>query len=428
MIGQLIEAERSKYLVNSHYDLIVIGAGAAGLMASIQAGERGLKVLLLEKGEKAGRKILISGGGRCNITNNKYSEIKDFLQNYPRGSKFLWGLFSKFNHIDTINWFESHNLKTKTEEDGRVFPITDNSADVLNTLLKACQQAKVEILYKQNVKDLLIKDQSVFGIVLQNETIIYARNILVSCGGMSYQKTGSTGDAYEWAIKAGHKVIKAKPSLTGYLSPDAWIHNLKGLTLPNIKLSLYQNSKKIAEHSGGLLFTHWGITGPGIFKISSLAAGQDYNSDIYTLYLNLLPDLTREDLENLLKEKWKNNARKKVINCLEGICLERLKNEILLQIGINTQKTLSEISKKELNQIIESLMKLKINITGIRPSGEEIVTAGGIELNEINSNTMQSKIINGLYWAGEVLNIDGFTGGFNLQSAWTTGWIAGNSV
>ncbi len=414
--------------MNSTYDLIVIGAGAAGLMASIQAGERGLKVLLLEKGEKAGRKILISGGGRCNITNNKYLEIKDFLQNYPRGSKFLWGLLTKFSHIDTINWFESRNLKTKTEDDGRVFPITDNSADVLNTLLKACSQAKVEILYKQNVKNLLIENQIVRGIVLENGEIIYSKNILVSCGGMSYQKTGSTGDAYEWAIKAGHKVIKAQPSLTGYLSSDNWVHNLKGLTLANIKLTLCHNSKKIAEQTGGLLFTHWGITGPGVFKISSLAAGQDYNQGIYELFLNLFPDLKVADLENALKEKWKNNARKKVINCLENVCPERLKDEILSQISLNTQKTLSEISKKELGQIVESLIKLKINISGIRPSGEEIVTAGGLEFNEINPNTMQSKIVNGLYWAGEVLNVDGFTGGFNLQSAWTTGWVAGNSV
>ena len=429
-------------------DLIVIGGGAAGLMATIQAAESGLNVLLLEKGFKLGRKILISGGGRCNVTNNKYSSIRDFLINYPRGSKFLWGPLSRFSNSDLINWFESKGLKLKTEEDGRVFPITDNSQSVLDVLVNAASKAQAQIEVNKNVCRIE-KENDLFHIYLQNEESYLSKNVLIACGGMSYQVTGSSGDAYEWAKYFGHKVIQPKPSLMGYLSPAKWVHALKGLTLTEVDLQLFYaqslndfdslNDKKynqninhksilIAKQKGALLFTHWGISGPGVFKITSLAAGTNYAEGIFILKINLLPNIKKEELREVLKEKWKASPKRKVINAIEGLIPARLEEYIVSSMLWNPEKTYGEISNTELDQLIQYITALEIPINGIRPSGEEVVTAGGIDLNEIDSKTMQSKIVSGLYFAGEVIDIDGFTGGFNLQASWSTGWVAGNSI
>ncbi len=411
------------------HDLIVIGGGAAGFMGAIRAGERGLKVLVLEKGPSVARKIAISGGGRCNVTNNKYDSTHDFLKNYPRGTKFLWGPISRFSQHDFMNWLQKNGLKIKTEVDGRVFPVSDNSEDVVRTLLQAADKYKVEIKLKQQVTSLLIDKErkAIEGVKLQSGESIFADNILVACGGMSYSQTGSTGDAYKWATSAGHKVIEPKASLTGYLSSDKWVHELSGLSL-NCKISLFKENKKFAEESGPVLFTHWGLSGPGIFKISSLAAGSNYKQSGFHLELNLLPELKESDLQEKLRTSWKTNPKRKVVNAIEGFIPKRLEEFIIQRTFPFPAKTVSEISKEENTKLLNYLCRLKVNISGTRPSGEEIVTAGGVCLDEVNPKTMESKLISGLYWAGEVLDIDGFTGGFNLQAAWSTGWVAGDSV
>lgn len=409
------------------FDLIVIGGGAAGLMASIQAASRGLKVLLLEKGPKLGRKILISGGGRCNVTNNYFQSEREFLSNYPRGAKFLWGPFSRFNHQALMHWFESRGLRLKTEADGRVFPADDNSQSVLNVLTREAQTHKVEILLNEQIVSLQ-KDNNVFSVKNVTEKTYFGKNLLIACGGMSYQHTGSSGDAYQWARNFGHSVVQPKVSLTGFLSPQKWVHELKGLALPDVELSLWKDEKIIAKQKGALLFTHWGITGPGVFKISSLASGTNYASGKFTMQVNSFPALKEAVLREKLKEHLQQNIKRKVVNALEGLLPNRLEKYIISQMQWNTNKNNAEISKIEFNQLMSFLHSLKIEIAGTRPSGEEIVTAGGVELSEIDSKSMQSKIVPGLYWAGEVLDIDGFTGGFNLQAAWSTGWVAGNSV
>jgi predicted Rossmann fold flavoprotein len=415
--------------MKNDFDLIVIGGGAAGLMGAITAGERGLKVLLLEKGSQLCRKVLISGGGRCNVTNNKHSNPRDFLSQYPRGGKFLWGPYSRFTQHDTINWFESRGLKLKTETDGRVFPITDSSKDVMNVLLQAAIKAKVEIRLNQQVKKLLFskEDKQVLGIQLIDGSLIESKNILVACGGMSYQKTGSTGDAYQWAVEAGHKVIPAKPSLTGLLTQEKWLHELKGVSLQNIELKLENQVGLSVKETGAFLFTHWGITGPGIFKITSLAAGTDYSQNQCILILNLVGKKPHE-VESGLKEAWQRSPKRKALNCLNGLLPERLEKTIIERIVLNTGKTCAEISKLELHKLSEFLTALKVPISGSRPSGEEIVTAGGVCLDEVDPKTMESRLVKGLYWAGEVLDIDGFTGGYNLQSAWSTGHLAGENI
>jgi predicted Rossmann fold flavoprotein len=411
-------------------DAIIIGGGAAGLMAAIAASEAGLKVLLLEKGPQLGRKILISGGGRCNVTNNKHQNPRDFLAQYPRGGKFLWSAFSRFSHQDTINWFTERGLKLKTEADGRVFPVSDNSNDVLKLLLKECINNGVQIRLKASVKKLLLNsaNNELEGLELTDGETLKAKNILVACGGMSYQKTGSTGDAYEWAIKAGHTVMPAKASLTGLLTSESWVHELKGLTIPAAELSLQGQSGKLAKESGALLFTHWGLSGPGIFKISSLAAGTDYKNDKCSLLVNLLPGQKQSQIIQNLREIWQVNPKRKAINCLNGIVPDRLEKTLVVKVIANTSKTCAEISNLELVSLYELVARLKIPVTGTRPSGEEIVTAGGVRLDEVDPKTMESRKVKGLYWAGEVLDIDGFTGGYNLQAAWSTGWLAGKSI
>ena len=264
------------------------------------------------------------------------------------------------------------------------------------------------------------------GVLLENNNLITASNLLIACGGMTYQSTGSTGTAYKWAIKAGHKVSEPKPSLTGYLSTDPWIKNLAGLSLKDIELKLFSEQVLIAQEKGALLFTHWGITGPGVFKISSLAANKP-QKELY-LKINLFAEEKTDQLKTKLKNYWQAHSKRKVINCLDEFVSERLANYIIESVFSNLQKTVSEINNKEFGLLISYLSELKININGKRPSGEEIVTAGGVCLNEIEPQTMASKLVKGLYFAGEVLDVDGFTGGYNLQAAWSTGWLAGNSI
>jgi predicted Rossmann fold flavoprotein len=415
---------------NTNYDLLVIGGGAAGLLGAITAAERGLRVLLLEKGPKLGRKILISGGGRCNVTNNKHSNTRDFLANYPRGNKFLWSAFSRFNQNDLMNWFTARGLKLKTEEDGRVFPVSNNSQDVMNTLEESALKDGIEIKTNHKVTSLLFNDEKtqVKGVELEGNKTLNALNIAVTCGGMSYQKTGSSGDAYNWAVEAGHTVVKPKASLTGLVSSASWVHELKGVSLPDIQLSLYCNGQVIAKENGALLFTHWGVSGPAVFKITSLAAGSDYTQGEFVLKVNFFPSQKRAAVTEMLKLFWKENPKRKTINCLDGILTNRLEKTILELSAINTNKTFSELSNAESERLTSLLTELAIPINQTRPSGEEIVTAGGICLDEINPTTMESKIVKGLYWAGEILDIDGFTGGYNLQAAWSTGWLLGQSV
>ncbi|MDX1920433.1 MAG: NAD(P)/FAD-dependent oxidoreductase [Candidatus Caenarcaniphilales bacterium] len=420
---------------NQPHNLIIIGGGAAGLMAAITASSNNSqdqKVLLLEKGPKLGRKVLISGGGRCNVTNNKHQSIRDFLKNYPRGSKFLWGPFSRFSHQDTMAWFSERGLKLKTEEDGRVFPVSDDSADVMRVLEDQCLRNKVEIRLNQNVKDIEFQSDSIKKLILSDGTELLCKNLIIACGGMSYQKTGSSGDAYGWAVKAGHQIVPPKASLTGLVSKDVWVHELKGLALPEIELKLFANDYLLAKECGALLFTHWGVSGPGVFKITSLAAGSDYSSGKYELFLNLFPkekpQKLKESLRQSLRQTWRENPRRRTKNCLDKMFPERLQETILSFVFLNPEKTCAEISNSELEQIVEHLTNLKINIAGICPSGEEIVTAGGVCLDEVDSKTMESKLQKGLYWVGEVLDLDGFTGGYNLQAAWSTGFVAGSSV
>lgn len=405
-------------------DLLVIGGGAAGLMAAITASERGKKVLLLEKGPKLGRKILISGGGRSNITNNKNYSLSQFLANYPRGNKFLWSAFSRFGPLELMNWFEQKGLKLKTESDGRVFPQSDKASDVLEVLLKSACNVDIQINCK--VVDLCL---SPLGAILQNDCLIQAQNLLIASGGMSYRQTGSTGDAYEWAIKAGHTINQPKPSLIGYLSPDDSIKEMAGLSLIEAGLKIFASDNLLAQEKGALLFTHWGVTGPGVFKISSLAANHKAKlSQELFLKINLFPNYKKSDLENKLKNSWLTHKKRKIINCLDEFVSERLAKYIVNKVFTNLNKTVSEISKNEFSFLVEHLMALKINLNGIRPSGEEIVTAGGIYLNEIEPQTMASKLIKGLYFAGEVIDVDGFTGGYNLQAAWSTGWLVGQNI
>jgi predicted Rossmann fold flavoprotein len=428
------------------YKIVIIGAGAAGLMAAIAAAEKYPgQVLLLEKGSRAGRKILISGGGRCNVTNNKHLNLRDFLANYPRGAKFLWGALSRFSKQDTIDWFEKHGLKLKTEDDGRVFPVSNSSEDVMEILLAQCKSKGVKLKLNTSVSEVIFEDNKAVALLVDgSEKITGFESLIITCGGMAYQKTGSSGDAYKWSLKAGHKVSNPKPSLLGFVFEKLSIKDLQGLAFKELELSFVANNKKLFTETEAAVFTHWGdfggISGPVAFRISSLTAGFDYLNNQCFLQLNFFPALSRNDLEKQLKTQWQGNSKRKLINCLQSFVTERLQNFLMDCIQkqefltrheieeINLNKTCSEISKKELNLILDLLTAFKIPILGIRPSGEEIVTAGGVVLDEVCSKTMKSKLITNLYWAGEVLDLDGFTGGYNLQAAWSTGFVAGSSI
>lgn len=413
--------------------VIIIGGGPAGMISAISSARNGNKVILLEKNKSLGKKLLITGKGRCNITSSL--DINDFIKNIPGNGKFLYSSFQNFTNTDIINLIESNGIKVKNERGNRVFPVTDKAQDVLNCFIKEIKKYKnIEIRYNSQVKEILLKElnSEVYGVKLISGEKIEADKIILATGGKSYPVTGSSGDGYELAKKCGHTIEKIRGSLVPLVADKRICQNMQGLSLRNVKIQLIdiEKNKKIYEDFGEMLFTHFGVSGPTI--LSSSAHLLRYKNidkllkeNKIKLCIDLKPALSEEELNKRILRDFEEYKNKEYKNSLDKLLPKKMINIIIELSQINPYKKVNEITKEERMKLVKILKGLEITITGFRPVEEAIVTAGGVSVKEINPKTMESKIVKGLYFAGEIIDVDAYTGGFNLQIAYSTGYTAG---
>ena len=405
--------------------VIVIGGGAAGFFGAIACAEANpsLKVTLIEAGRKPLTKVRISGGGRCNVTHHCFDPSR-LVENYPRGGKALRGAFTRFQPQDTVRWYESRGVKLKTEADGRMFPTTDNSETIVNCLMKTANKVGVDLrtgVGVKSVKQFLDKEEkSYFQVELKNERILQCERLLIA--------TGSNPLGYRWAKNLGHKIESAVPSLFTFNIKDPRLQDLAGVSVSNATVRLGKGKNKL-EQNGALLVTHWGVSGPAILKLSAWGARflheLKYKSE---LQINWLPKHNQETLKQEFMTAKQTHPKKKIVNYCPVKLPKRLWQSLVKNSAISLEKLWLEISKKELNKLVAEIVGGQYQIKGKGVFKDEFVTCGGVSLKEINFKTMESKKCPGLYFAGEVLDIDGVTGGFNFQSAWTTSWLAGNAI
>ena len=403
--------------------VVVIGGGAAGLMAAVIAGREGAKVTLLEKMNYVGKKMGITGKGRCNITNA--CDMSEFIKNTPGNGKFLYGAYERFTNEDLLQLLHDAGLETKVERGGRVFPASDSALDVRNTFMKLMKHYGVDVHLEEPVKKILVDDGTVTGVVTDKESY-HADAVVIATGGKSYPATGSTGDGYILATQVGHTITDIRPSLVPIVTVESWVKDLMGLSLRNVELSVIAKNKVQATMFGEMMFTHFGITGPIVLSLSHTVGKLMRKKNIGTIGLdiNLKPALSPETLDKRLQKDFDLYSKKQLINGMKDLLPSRLIPLIIELAGIDPQKPINQISKEERQQIGYMLQHMPLTVKGLRPVEEAIVTAGGISLKEFNPKTMESKLVKGLYGAGEVLDIDAFTGGYNLQAAFSTGYVA----
>lgn len=404
--------------------VVVIGAGAAGLMAAGKAASRGNEVILLEKNDRVGKKILISGKGRCNITNN--TDIEGLIANTPGHGNFLYSAFYTFSNTDLIEFMNKNGLETKVERGERVFPVSDRAEDVVKILLDFCFKNKVEVNLKAAVKEIKIQNCKVKSVILKDNREIKCDSVILATGGVSYPGTGSTGDGYSIAKLLGHRVTELKPSLVPLITEEPWVKDLQGLSLKNISITLINNKgKKIYSDFGEMLFTHFGVSGPVILSASRHILNYDYKN--VKLLIDLKPGLTVEKLDDRIQRDFEKFSRKQFKNSLDELLPQKLIPIIIMRSEIDQEKFVNQITREERKRLVNLFKQFDISIIGSRPISEAIVTAGGILTDEINPSTMESKLINGLFFAGEIIDVDAYTGGFNLTIAFSTGYLAGEN-
>ena len=412
--------------------VIVIGGGPAGMMSAIASAENGNKVILIEKMQSLGRKLLITGKGRCNITSSL--SMDEFIKNTPGNGMFLYSVYKNYTNTDIIDFLKRQGLEVKEERGNRIFPITDKSQDVLKCFTKRLKELNVEILLNQKVSEILVKDENVIGVKLQDK-IINADKIILATGGKSYPLTGSTGDGYKMAEKLGHTVTKIKPSLVPLETFEKdTCKEMQGLSLRNVEIKLkdIEKNKIIYEDFGEMLFTHFGVSGPTILSSSAHLVKYKNIDELLKnkkikLSIDLKPALSEEKLDERILRDFNEIKNKQFKNSLDKLLPQKLINIIIEKSGINPQKQVNEIKKEERRNLVKLLKNFEVTIKGFRPIDEAIITSGGINIKEINPKTMESKIVNGLYFAGEIIDVDSYTGGFNLQIAYSTGYTAGIS-
>ena len=401
--------------------VIVIGGGPAGMLAAISASMQGNDVTILEKMNSLGKKLCITGKGRCNITSSL--PIEEFIKNTPGNGKFLYSAFQNFNNQDIINLLKEEGLKTKEERGNRVFPVTDRASDVLDALIKKLKKQGVKIITNCKADEILKEKNRVIGVKAQNK-IYEADKIILATGGKSYPTTGSTGDGYKFAKKLGHTIIEPKPSLVALETRGQSLEicqRLQGLTLKNVGIKFVKENKVIYEDFGEMLFTHFGVSGPVILSGSSHLVRN--NIENVKLIIDLKPALSEEKLEERILRDFENEKNKDFKNSLEKLLPKKLIPVVVEMMNID--KKVNEVTKVERKKLVEILKKLTIEISGFRPVEEAIITAGGVSVKEINPKTMESKLVKGLDFAGEIIDVDSYTGGFNLQIAYSTGYTAG---
>lgn len=402
--------------------VIVCGGGAAGMIAAGTAALYADEVLLVEKNEALGRKLRITGKGRCNITND--CDTEDMIERYPGNGKFLYSALYTFTNYDIIALLEEYGVKTKTERGGRVFPVSDDARDVVKAM-KAYALKKNVKLQRAEVKKLIIINGKICG-VITSAGKIRGDAVILATGGASYKNTGSDGSGYTLAKSAGHTITEIVPSLVPLCVKEKWCHDVMGLSLKNAGLDAYdQKGRRIFQSRGELLFTHFGVSGPLVLSASShmrrSAAG-------CVLKIDLKPALSHEQLDARILRDFSERKNKHIINALDALLPKALIPVIIGLAGIEPHKSVNEITREE-RQMLGCIIKgLTLNVTGFRPIDEAIITSGGVRVGEINPSTMESKLVSGLYFAGEIIDIDGYTGGYNLQAAWSTGYLAGLSA
>ena len=405
------------------YNCIIIGAGAAGLFAALSASEVENRVLILEKTNEPGKKIKITGKGRCNITN--YCSFEEIIENIPGNGNFLYSSLSKFSNFDIIYTFNRLGLETVVERGNRVFPQSQRAEDVVDVLIKELKRRNVEIRYNCEVNRIVYEEDRVKG-VLVNDKLIESKNVIIATGGMSYPGTGSTGDGYNIAKEAGHTIISPRPSLVPLISSDKWIKDLQGLSLRNVKLSLMNKEKCFFSDFGEMLFTNKGISGPLVLTGSRHYIDQKVKE--ITASIDLKPALSEEKLDARLIRDFEKYSRKQLKNALNDLLPSTLIPVFINRLEIDSDKFVNQITSKEREQILLLLKNFTINITGVGKMAEAVVTSGGVNTKEINPSTLESKIKKGLFFAGEVIDVDGYTGGFNLTIAFSTGYNAGKNL
>lgn len=404
--------------------VIVIGAGPAGMMAAITAAKYGNEVILLESNEKVGKKLFITGKGRCNVTNSK--DISEFFDFIPGNPHFLYSALYSYTNEDTINFFESQGIGLKSERGGRVFPSSDKSSDIIKGLLKELNNNKVDIRLNSKVTDIIYKNSLINGVKINNNYTLTADNYIIATGGVSYPLTGSTGDGLKFSKKVGHNITKLKGSLVPIELSNSWIGEIMGLTLRNIGVSLYEEDKKkpLYKEQGEVLFTSYGISGP-----LALKASRYINEGLkYYIFLDLKPALTLEELDLRVQKDFKKYINKEFKNSLDDLFPKKLIPIIISLSNINENKKVNEITKEERKSLVNLIKGIKLTIKKLRPIEEAIVTSGGVDTLEIDPSTMKSKLINNLSFAGEVIDIDAYTGGYNVQIALSTGYLAGSNI
>ena len=401
---------------------IIVGGGAAGMMAAYHAALNGQKAVLYEKNEKLGKKVYITGKGRCNITNA--SDMDVLFNNVMSNRKFLYSAFYAYDNQQVISFFEDNGTPIKIERGNRVFPVSDHSSDVINCLARAMKKSGVEVCLNTEVKGILIEDGAAKGVVLADGEKCLADKVIVATGGLSYKTTGSTGDGMRWAKDVGHTVVDCTPSLVPFNIKEDWTRELQGLALKNVSVSIYNGKKKLYEDFGEMLFTHFGVSGPMILSASGSIKPSMFKEEL-TLYIDLKPAIDQEQLDKRILKMFEETINKQFKNSINKLLPAKMIPVIIELSGIDPDKKVNEISKEERQGLVKLLKKLPCTVVGLRDWNEAIITKGGISVKEINPSTMESKLIKGLYFCGETLDLDALTGGYNLHIAWSTGYLAG---
>ncbi len=409
-------------------NVVITGGGPAGMMAAITAARRGFKVTLVEKNEKLGKKLFITGKGRCNITNAGDSE--DLFNSIVTNRKFMFSSFNGFSNYDTLGFFDELGLHIKIERGNRVFPESDHSSDVIGALNRELKRLSVDVRLNTEVKDIIVNGGKATGVVVKcsgKESTIQADNVIVATGGNSYQSTGSTGDGYRFARKLGHSVTPIVPALVPFNVAEDWESDLQGLSLKNVSIVVLDGKQEIYSDFGEMLFTHFGVSGPLLLSASSFAARRIKEHPL-KLVIDLKPALSQEQLDERILRDFDEEKNKAFKNSLDKLLPKKMIPVIVRLSDIDGNKKVNEITKQERQKLVSLIKGLELTITGLRGFNEAIITQGGINVREINPTTMESKLVKNLYFAGEVLDVDALTGGFNLQIAWSTGYAAADHL
>ncbi|MEY8352743.1 NAD(P)/FAD-dependent oxidoreductase [Lachnospiraceae bacterium 54-53] len=406
--------------------VLIVGGGAAGMLAGIAAAMKGSTVHIFEKNEKLGKKVYITGKGRCNVTNA--CDTDELFGNVVTNAKFLYSSFYGFTNFDMMDLLTGLGCPLKTERGNRVFPVSDKASDVIRALTRRLADLGVSIHYRTEVKQLFTENGILSGLVLKDgKERVYGDAVIVACGGMSYQATGSTGDGYELAREAGHEIIAPSPALVPFVVEEPVVKELQGLSLRNVEATVRKGKKVIYKEFGEMLFTHYGVSGPVLLSASSYAS-KELKKGPLTLSIDLKPALSEEQLDARILRDFEESMNRQFKNSLNNLYPAKLVPVIVDASGIPPEKKVNEITRQERQCLIRVTKDFTLTLTGLRGFSEAIITQGGVSVKDVNPSTMESRLVSGLYFAGEVLDLDGVTGGFNLQIAWSTGWAAGSAA